>query len=97
MLRAGHHRALPPWHVLIVKPPVAVSTAAAYERLDRIDRPSRARNASVSIAALTALQRADFPEVERLLSIRPHYMTQLPCPALNDLANLLPHQVRPAL
>jgi 4-diphosphocytidyl-2-C-methyl-D-erythritol kinase len=60
--------ALPPWHVLIVKPPVAVSTAAAYEQLDRVERPSRARNASISIASLTALQRGDFAEVERLLS-----------------------------
>jgi 4-diphosphocytidyl-2-C-methyl-D-erythritol kinase len=60
--------ALPPWHVLIVKPPVAVATAAAYEQLDRIERPSRARNASISIASLTALQRGDFAEVERLLS-----------------------------
>jgi 4-diphosphocytidyl-2-C-methyl-D-erythritol kinase len=58
---------LPPWHVLIVKPPAAVSTAAAYAMLDRTERPSRSRNASVSIAALTALQRFDFDEVERLL------------------------------
>jgi len=59
--------ALPPWHVLIVKPPAAVSTAAAYAQLDRIERPSRARNTSVSIAVLTALQRFDFDGVERLL------------------------------
>jgi 4-diphosphocytidyl-2-C-methyl-D-erythritol kinase len=58
---------LPPWHLLIVKPPAAVSTAAAYAMIDRIERPSRTRNSSVSIAALTALQRFDFDEVERLL------------------------------
>jgi 4-diphosphocytidyl-2-C-methyl-D-erythritol kinase len=59
--------ALPPWHVLIVKPPAAVSTAAAYAAIDRTERPTRARSASVSIAALTALQRFDFDEVQRLL------------------------------
>jgi 4-diphosphocytidyl-2-C-methyl-D-erythritol kinase len=59
--------ALPPWHVLIVKPPAAVSTAAAYAMIDRVERPGRTRNSSVSIAALTALQRFDFDEVERLL------------------------------
>lgn len=60
--------ALPPWHVLIVKPPAAVSTAAAYAKLDESPRPSRARNASVSLEALDALQRADFAAIERLLS-----------------------------
>ena len=58
---------LPPWNVLIVKPPAAVSTAAAYAAIDRTERPSRARNSSVSIEALTALQRFDFDAVERLL------------------------------
>jgi len=59
---------LPDWHVLIVKPPVAVSTAAAYAMLDARPRPSRARNESVSIQMLTALQRCDFLAVEQLLS-----------------------------
>ncbi len=59
--------ALPPWHVLIVKPPAAVSTAAAYAQLDRGERPSRPRSESVSLAMLTALQRADFDAVEGLL------------------------------
>jgi 4-diphosphocytidyl-2-C-methyl-D-erythritol kinase len=59
--------ALPPWQVLIVKPPAAVSTAEAYAAIDRTQRPSRARNTSVSIEALTALQRFDFDAVERLL------------------------------
>lgn len=60
--------ALPPWHVLVVKPPAAVSTAAAYAQLDALERPSRPRNASVSLAVLTALQRGDFTVVERGLS-----------------------------
>jgi 4-diphosphocytidyl-2-C-methyl-D-erythritol kinase len=59
--------ALPPWHVLIVRPPAAVSTAEAYALLDRTERPSRSRAASVSLEALTALQRFDFDTVERLL------------------------------
>ncbi len=59
---------LPDWHVLVIKPPAAVSTAAAYAMLDERPRPSRSRNASVSIAALTALQRGDFDTVVSLLS-----------------------------
>lgn len=60
--------ALPPWHVLVVKPPVAVSTAAAYATLDAHPRPTRARSGSDSLAALAALQRGDFDEVERRMS-----------------------------
>jgi len=60
--------ALPPWHLLIVKPPAAVSTAEAYAELDRHERPSRPRNTSVSLLALDALQRGNFDDVERLLS-----------------------------
>jgi 4-diphosphocytidyl-2-C-methyl-D-erythritol kinase len=60
--------ALPPWHVLVIKPPTAVSTAAAYAQLDRLSLPSRPRNTSASLAMLAALQRGDFDEVERTLS-----------------------------
>jgi 4-diphosphocytidyl-2-C-methyl-D-erythritol kinase len=56
--------AIPRWHVLIVKPPAAISTADAYDELDRTERPQRPRNGSVSIAVLEALQRADFAKVE---------------------------------
>jgi 4-diphosphocytidyl-2-C-methyl-D-erythritol kinase len=59
--------ALPSWHVLIVKPPVPVSTAAAYAALDELERPARPRSGCVSIRALEALQRADFECVESLL------------------------------
>ncbi|MBV8490981.1 MAG: 4-(cytidine 5'-diphospho)-2-C-methyl-D-erythritol kinase [Candidatus Eremiobacteraeota bacterium] len=60
--------ALPAWHVLVVKPPAAVSTAAAYAELDRHERPSRPRASSVSIEVLTALQRGDFDAVQDGLS-----------------------------
>ena len=60
--------ALPYWHVLVIKPPVAVSTAAAYARLDRVARPSRPRSDSVSLRVLAALQRGDLAEVERGIS-----------------------------
>ncbi|HEY5350423.1 MAG TPA: 4-(cytidine 5'-diphospho)-2-C-methyl-D-erythritol kinase [Candidatus Lustribacter sp.] len=60
--------ALPDWHLLVIKPPAAVSTAAAYAMLDEHPRPSRPRSASVSIAALAALQRGDFATVVSLLS-----------------------------
>jgi 4-diphosphocytidyl-2-C-methyl-D-erythritol kinase len=59
---------LPHWHVLVVKPPVAVSTAAAYAALDKHPRPTRSRNDSISIRALVALQRGDFAGVEAALS-----------------------------
>lgn len=59
--------ASPAWHAAIVKPPVQVSTAAAYAAIDRGDRPQRPRGGSVSIAMLEALQRADFARVQALL------------------------------
>jgi len=58
---------LPQWHAAIVKPPVAVSTAEAYERIDREQRPQRPRKDSASIAMTQALQRADFAIVESLM------------------------------
>ena len=60
--------ALPPWHVLVIKPPAAVSTALAYAELDRTERPSRPRNTSTSLAVLAALQRGDYDTVVRGLS-----------------------------
>jgi 4-diphosphocytidyl-2-C-methyl-D-erythritol kinase len=59
--------ALPPWHAAIVRPPVAVSTAAAYAALDERDRPTRPRNTSVTLEALDALQRSEFDRVVELL------------------------------
>jgi 4-diphosphocytidyl-2-C-methyl-D-erythritol kinase len=59
--------AMPRWHALVVKPPVGVSTADAYARVDRTERPVRPRGSSVSIAAATALQRGDFEAVQSLL------------------------------
>jgi 4-diphosphocytidyl-2-C-methyl-D-erythritol kinase len=58
---------VPPWHVLIVQPPVAVSTAWAYERIDATPQPSRPRSDSVSLRMAEALQRADFNGVAALL------------------------------
>ncbi len=58
---------LPRWHVLLVKPPAGVSTADAYRSLDAMDRPQRPRRESASLAAVEALQRADFQRVEALL------------------------------
>jgi 4-diphosphocytidyl-2-C-methyl-D-erythritol kinase len=55
--------ALPRWHVLVVKPPAAVSTAAAYAQLDLLPRRSRPRNTSTSLACVDALQRGDFAAV----------------------------------
>ncbi|HYL27498.1 MAG TPA: 4-(cytidine 5'-diphospho)-2-C-methyl-D-erythritol kinase [Candidatus Nitrosotalea sp.] len=65
---------MPRWHVLIVKPPAAVSTAAAYSALDRLERPQRTRKDSASIAVLEALQRADFAAVEHRMQNDFHEM-----------------------
>jgi 4-diphosphocytidyl-2-C-methyl-D-erythritol kinase len=58
---------VPRWHVLIVKPPAAVSTAIAYAELDKRERTVRPRNESVSLRMVEALQRAGFDEVQSLL------------------------------
>lgn len=58
---------IPRWHCLIVRPPVAISTALAYAVLDGFERPQRPRSGSVSIRLLEALQRADFNAVESLM------------------------------
>jgi 4-diphosphocytidyl-2-C-methyl-D-erythritol kinase len=58
---------IPQWHIMIVKPPVEISTALAYAELDARDRLQRPRRDSVSIAMLEALQRGDFDEVRALL------------------------------
>lgn len=54
--------ALPPWWVVLLVPPVAVSTAQAYAELDetRGAAETRPRKSSPSMAALTAVQRGDF-------------------------------------
>ncbi|MDQ6823471.1 MAG: 4-(cytidine 5'-diphospho)-2-C-methyl-D-erythritol kinase [Candidatus Eremiobacteraeota bacterium] len=57
----------PRWFATVVSPPVAVSTSAAFERLDAAPRCSRPRNTSVSLRALAALQRAEFDSVHGLL------------------------------
>jgi len=59
--------ALPQWHVVIVRPPEVVSTAAAYALLDSYSRPPRPRNISASLRALEALQRGAFDEVVELM------------------------------
>lgn len=58
---------LPHWHVVIVKPPAAVSTAHAYRLLDGSARAIRPRNTSASLVMLAALQRGDFDVVEATL------------------------------
>ncbi len=60
--------ALPAWHVLAIKPPASISTAAAYARIDSGSHLTRPRNTSVSLRALAALQRGDFDTVAACLS-----------------------------
>jgi 4-diphosphocytidyl-2-C-methyl-D-erythritol kinase len=55
--------AVPPWRVVVVKPPATTSTSAAYAALDRRERTIRARSDSMSLKCAEALQRADFDAV----------------------------------
>ena len=58
---------VPPWHAVIVKPPVAVSTAWAYGQIDAASKPSRPRSSSVSLEMAEALQRHEFDRAVSLL------------------------------
>ena len=58
---------VPPWHAVVIKPPVAVSTAWAYAQIDAAQRETRARNQSVSLRMGEALQRSDFDAALALL------------------------------
>lgn len=58
---------VPPWHAVVVKPPVHVSTASAYAQIDAAACPSRPRNQSVSLQLGEALQRVQFDRVKALL------------------------------
>ncbi|HLI95029.1 MAG TPA: 4-(cytidine 5'-diphospho)-2-C-methyl-D-erythritol kinase [Candidatus Baltobacteraceae bacterium] len=58
---------VPPWHAVIIKPPVSVSTAQAYECIDASPRKTRARSQSVSLQMGESLQRGDFERVQALL------------------------------
>lgn len=58
---------VPPWHAVVVKPPVAVSTAWAYAQIDASPRETRPRSTSVSLQLGEALQRAEFDGVVALL------------------------------
>ncbi len=57
----------PQWHAVVVKPPVAVSTAWAYAKLDEQQSQVRPRNASISLAMAETLQRGHFDRVVELL------------------------------
>jgi 4-diphosphocytidyl-2-C-methyl-D-erythritol kinase len=64
--------ALPDWWAIVVRPQASVATADAYRLLDaaraqRGSPPSRARATSASLAAVDALQRADFAAVRASL------------------------------
>ena len=72
---------VPPWHAVVIKPAVAISTAAAFLRLDERPRTTRGRSHSIGVRLAQALQRADFDETTSLL----HNDFQ------EDCATLYPH------
>ncbi|GAC1500945.1 MAG: 4-(cytidine 5'-diphospho)-2-C-methyl-D-erythritol kinase [Vulcanimicrobiaceae bacterium] len=59
--------ALPAWHATILRPPIEVSTAAAFGMLAATQRPARPRNTSPTLQAAEALQRHDFAATVALL------------------------------
>ncbi len=62
--------AMPAWWVVVAAPPGEVATADAYRLLDDSRAggpPQRPRNASASLRAVEALQRADFDAVSDAL------------------------------
>jgi 4-diphosphocytidyl-2-C-methyl-D-erythritol kinase len=62
--------ALPAWWTIVARPHVAVATADAYRRLDAARHPpvaSRPRAESRSLAAVDALQRGAFAELQAAL------------------------------
>jgi 4-diphosphocytidyl-2-C-methyl-D-erythritol kinase len=77
---------VPPWHAVVIKPPVAVSTAWAYERLDASVRETRPRNRSVSVEMGEALQRVEFDRVQALLQNDFHAVL---APATPEIATAL--------
>ena len=63
---------LPPWWAVVVRPHAFVPTAAAYGLIASARErdgmpPSRPRNESTSLAAVDALQRADFGALQAIL------------------------------
>jgi 4-diphosphocytidyl-2-C-methyl-D-erythritol kinase len=58
---------VPPWHAVVIKPPVSVSTAWAYAQIDSAPKPTRPRSTSVSLHMGEALQRGEFDRAVALL------------------------------
>lgn len=80
---------MPPWHAIVVKPPASVSTAWAYEQIDRAPPPSRARSASAGLLLGAALQRADFSAVLELMHNDFHEPILAHFPEIAQAADLL--------
>lgn len=86
--------ALPPWWCVVVQPSAAVATADAYRRLDAARNnagvsPSRPRSASTSLAAVDALQRADFAAFSQALGNDFHDLILAAYPAVAAAAAAL--------
>lgn len=81
--------AVPPWHAVVIKPPVSVSTAWAYGRIDAAARESRPRNASAGLLMSEALQRADFDRVLELLQNDFHDVLAPSTPEIREALSLL--------
>ncbi len=78
--------AIPAWATLIVKPPVAISTAEAFRRLDERARAPRPRSESLTLRALAALQRGAFDELTHLLQNDFHDDALAQYPSIADAA-----------
>jgi 4-diphosphocytidyl-2-C-methyl-D-erythritol kinase len=80
---------VPRWHAVIVRPPVAVSTAWAYQQIDASARATRPRNTSVGIQMGEALQRGQFARAVELLQNDFHDVLAPAVPEIRRALDLL--------
>jgi 4-diphosphocytidyl-2-C-methyl-D-erythritol kinase len=86
--------ALPDWWVVVARPHAGVATADAYRALDAAREregapPSRPRSSSASLAAVDALQRADFAALSAALTNDFHAVILRAYPAVARTENAL--------
>jgi 4-diphosphocytidyl-2-C-methyl-D-erythritol kinase len=77
---------VPPWHAVVLKPPVAVSTAWAYEQIDASPRRTRPRKDSATLKLAQALQRHEF---ERVVALMQNDFHDVLVPATPEIARAL--------
>jgi 4-diphosphocytidyl-2-C-methyl-D-erythritol kinase len=77
---------MPPWHAVVLKPPVSVSTAWAYQQIDAAPRKTRPRKDSASLQLAEALQRYEF---ERVVALMQNDFHDILAPSTPEIARAL--------